>query len=53
MDEMNNALTWKRVHVYGDAEGVVASHDAKDSRVDLVHVQRHAVQRAVVCLFFF
>ncbi len=43
-------LTWERVHGDGDAELVVPGHDAKDGRVDLVHVQRDAVQRAVVRL---
>lgn len=39
------------MHGHGDAERFVTGNNAEDSRVDLVHVQRHAVQRAVVGLF--
>lgn len=44
-------LTWERVHGNGDAERVVAGNQAKDGRVDLIHVQWDAVQRAIVGLF--
>ena len=33
-----------------DAQVIVAAYDPKDGRVDLVHVQREAVQAAVVRL---
>ncbi len=36
-------LTWEWVHGDGNAERVVPGHEAKDGRVDLVHVQRDAV----------
>lgn len=40
------------MHGNSDAERIVTGHQAKYGRVDLVHVQRNAVQRAVVGLCF-